>query len=217
MIEIWGKTPGGLVFIVLVSMVIICVVGIVAWRLWRLGVVIVVVVVVIVVVIIVISPGHHWVHVALNPFETVSKSIIITVGVTLVVVWLGVLFANIGACKDIPMFFPRAVVPALVFTGAGLIIDVIEFTLVRVASLFWAWESLIPARMSIGTIWRVAFWIPVAVIFITVRSVGGFDCSTIWRVAFWVLVAVIFITVRTIGGSGCTSFLRHVHGVTLRP
>ena len=160
MIEIWGKIPGGLIFIVLVvSMVIICVVSIVAWRLWRLGVVIVVVVVVIVVVIIVISPGHHWVHVALNPFETVSKSIIITVGVTLVVVWFGVLFANIKACKDIPMFFPRAVVPALVFTGAGLIIGVIEFTLVRVASLFWAWESLIPARMSIGTIRRVAFWI----------------------------------------------------------
>ena len=51
---------------------------------------------------------------ALNPFKTVSKSIIIAVGVTLVVVWLGVLFVNIGACKDIPMFFPRAVVPALV-------------------------------------------------------------------------------------------------------
>ena len=80
-------------------------VGIVVWRLWRLGVVIVIVVVVVVIVVIVISPGHHGVHVALNPFETVSKSIIITVGVTLVVVWLGVLFANIKACKDVPMFF----------------------------------------------------------------------------------------------------------------
>ena len=65
-------------------MVIICVVSIVVWRLWRWGVVIVIVIVVIVivVVVIVISPGHHGVHVALNPFETVSKSVIIAVGVT---------------------------------------------------------------------------------------------------------------------------------------
>ena len=135
-------------------MVIIRVVGIVVWRLWRLGVVIGIVVVVVIVVI-VISPGHHGVHVALNPFETVSKSIIITVGVTLVVVWLGVLFANIKACKDVPMFFPRAVVPTLVFTDVRLIIGAIESTLVGVASFFWAWKSLIPMQMSIGAIRRV--------------------------------------------------------------
>ena len=71
------------------------------------------------------------------------------------------------------MFFPRAVVPTLVFTDVRLIIGAIESTLVGVASFFWAWKSLIPMQMSIGAIRRVAFWIPVAVIFITVRTQQG--------------------------------------------